>query len=132
MDFDPTKKIHRTKGRNVAKEGVESILFPLLGSGTARADIIQSACRQLSSAVGYLRSRAEFTRVKRVYFLAPTEVHRAALRVALAELKITERIGAAPAAAVDKTLPRPRRRPRRRPPKARSSVVAHAGAERLE
>jgi len=112
MDFDPTKKIHRTKGRNVPKKGVESILFPLLGSGTARADIIQSARRQLSLAVSYLQSRAEFTRVKRVYFLAPTEVHRAALRVALAELKITEQIGAAPAAA-RKTSQRPRRRARR-------------------
>jgi O-acetyl-ADP-ribose deacetylase (regulator of RNase III) len=77
-----------TEGRRSDTE-VKSILFPLMGTGTARAEIIQSARRQLQAAISYLRSRAEFTQVERVYFLAPTEAHRAGLRVALAELGVT-------------------------------------------
>ena len=85
MDFEPTKGVKRTAGHNRAKAHLESILFPLLGSGTARADLIASARKQVGAAVRYLRSRAEFTRVTRVYFLAPTAVHCAALRVTFAE-----------------------------------------------
>jgi O-acetyl-ADP-ribose deacetylase (regulator of RNase III) len=92
MDFDPETQPRRSAGRNTPKADLESILFPLLGSGTARADLIQSARTQMKTAVSYLRSRAGFTRVKRVYFLAPTQVHLAALRVALAELKITKQL----------------------------------------
>jgi len=68
------------------KRAAESLLFPLLAAGTARADVIQSARRQVGTAVNYLRSRAEITKVKRVYFLAPTETVLTGLRVALAEL----------------------------------------------
>jgi len=85
MDFDPKKSVHRTAGHNERKAHFESILFPLLGSGTGRADLIQSARKQVDAAIQYLRSRAEFTRVTRVYFLAPTAVHCAALRVTFAE-----------------------------------------------
>jgi O-acetyl-ADP-ribose deacetylase (regulator of RNase III) len=70
------------------KQAAESILFPLLSAGTARADAIQSARRQLATAIDYLRSRAEFTNVKRVYFIAGDETVLAALRVALAELGV--------------------------------------------
>jgi O-acetyl-ADP-ribose deacetylase (regulator of RNase III) len=87
---DLEAKMAAKGGRQRAEAESESILFPLMGTGTARAEIIQSARRQLQAAIGYLRSRAEFTQVKRVYFLAPTEVHRAGLRVALAELGVTE------------------------------------------
>ena len=71
-----------------AKRGVDSILFPLLSAGTARADAIQRARRQLGTAINYLRSRAKFTNVKRVYFIAGNETVLAALRVALAELGV--------------------------------------------
>jgi O-acetyl-ADP-ribose deacetylase (regulator of RNase III) len=70
------------------KHAADSILFPLLSAGTARADAIQSARRQLATAISYLRSRAQFTRVARVYFLAGDETVLAALRVALAELGV--------------------------------------------
>jgi len=70
------------------KQPADSILFPLLSAGTARADAIQSARRQLATAISYLRSRAQFTRVARVYFLAGDETVLAALRVALAELGV--------------------------------------------
>src|SRR5215813_3132356 len=70
------------------KQAADSILFPLLSAGTARADAIQSARRQLATAINYLRSRAQFTRVARVYFLAGDETVLAALRVALAELGV--------------------------------------------
>jgi Macro domain len=69
-------------------QAANSILFPLLSAGTARADVILNAKRQLATAISYLRSRAEFTRVKRVYFLAGDETVLAALRVALAELEV--------------------------------------------
>ena len=88
MDFDPTKGVHRTAGHNEPKARLESILFPLLGSGTARADLIQSARKQVDAAIRYLRSRAEFTCVTRVYFLASTAVHCAALRVTFAEQRL--------------------------------------------
>jgi len=71
-----------------AKHVANSILFPLLSAGTARADVILNAKRQLATAISYLRSRAEFTRVKRVYFLAGDQTVLAALRVALAELGV--------------------------------------------
>jgi hypothetical protein len=89
VDFD-AKLAARDGSPGQRTESEASILFPLLGTGSARAEIIHSARRQLQSAIGYLRSRAEFTQVQRVYFLAPTEVHRAGLRVALAELGVTE------------------------------------------
>ena len=53
MDFDPTKGVHRTAGHNEPKAPLESILFPLLGSGTARADLIQSARKQVDAAIRY-------------------------------------------------------------------------------
>lgn len=62
-----------------------SILFPLLGTGTARADIVQNARTQIGAVVAYLRARERRTAVERVYFLAPNEMLRAGLRVALAE-----------------------------------------------
>jgi hypothetical protein len=70
------------------KKAADSILFPLLSAGTARADVIRSARRQLATAISYLRSRAQFTHVARVYFLAGDETVLAALRVALAELGV--------------------------------------------
>jgi O-acetyl-ADP-ribose deacetylase (regulator of RNase III) len=100
IDLD-TKKAAKSvsQGQRLDPE-VKSILFPLMGTGTARAEIIQSARRQLQAAISYLRSRAEFTQVERVYFLAPTEAHRAGLRVALAELGVTR-----PEAPSEKTNP---------------------------
>src|SRR5262245_2241827 len=81
------KTPHKT--RPVArKQAADSILFPLLSAGTARADVIRSAKRQLGTAISYLRSRAQFTHVARVYFLAGDETVLAALRVALAELGV--------------------------------------------
>jgi len=77
----------RTKAAT-GKKAPDSILFPLLSAGTARADVIRSARRQLATAISYLRSRAQFTRVARVYFLAGDETVLAALRVALAELAV--------------------------------------------
>jgi O-acetyl-ADP-ribose deacetylase (regulator of RNase III) len=70
------------------KRAADSILFPLLSAGTARADVIRSARRQVATAISYLRSRAQFTHVARVYFLAGDETVLAALRVALAELGV--------------------------------------------
>jgi hypothetical protein len=89
MDFDPTKSVHRTGGHNAPDASLGSILFPLFGSGTARAELIQSARKQVDAAVRYLKSRAEFTRVSRVFFLALTAVHCAALRVTFAEQGLT-------------------------------------------
>jgi hypothetical protein len=82
--------------RNASKTGAprrvaDSILFPVLGAGTARGDIIQNARRQLATAISYLRSRAEFTCINRVYFLARDETVLGALRVALAELGVISR-----------------------------------------
>ncbi len=67
-----------------------SILFPLLGTGTARSDITSSARRQMGAALDYLQGRAPATHVERVYFLAPTKNHLAGMRVALAELGVVK------------------------------------------
>jgi hypothetical protein len=67
-----------------------SILFPLLRTGTARGDLIPNTRKQVQAAVSYLRSRAAFTQIERVYFLGRTEVERSALRVVFAELQINE------------------------------------------
>ncbi|MDM0002803.1 hypothetical protein QTI24_29725 [Variovorax sp. J22P240] len=72
-----------------------SILFPLLGAGTARADLVRSARLQVGAAVAYLRSRAPITCVERVYFLAANESVLNALRVTFAELGIRDRPPAA-------------------------------------
>lgn len=78
------------QGKRVAAQpGGRAILFPLLAAGTARADVIQSARQQLAAAINYLRSRAGFTCVDRVYFLARDETVLQGLRVALAELGVT-------------------------------------------
>lgn len=70
------------------RKAADSILFPLLSAGTGRADVIRSARRQVATAISYMRSRAQFTHVARVYFLAGDETVLAALRVALAELNV--------------------------------------------
>ena len=67
-----------------------SFLFPLLGTGTARSDLIPNTRKQVQAAVSYLRSRAAFTQIERVYFLGRTKVERSALRVVFAELQINE------------------------------------------
>ena len=97
---------HRVPGDSKAGRTAiaESILFPLFGTGTARAEIIQSARKQLEAAISYLRSRAEFTCIQRVYFLAPTTAHLDGLRVALAELHATTDV-----APGDGTVPAPKR-----------------------
>jgi O-acetyl-ADP-ribose deacetylase (regulator of RNase III) len=63
-----------------------SILFPLLGTGTARADVVQNARTQVGAVLAYLRARARRTKVERVYFMAPNTMLRSGLRVAFAEL----------------------------------------------
>jgi hypothetical protein len=64
-----------------------SMLFPLLGAGSARAaDLTAAARTQIGAALAYLRSRDAITCVQRVYFLAPNEAVRTALRVGMAEL----------------------------------------------
>jgi hypothetical protein len=106
-----------TRGREApVAQDAESILFPLLGTGTARAEVIASARKQLQAAISYLRSRKQFTRVKRVYFLAPTVAHRAGLRVALAELGVTQRITAPTTTPLTTSVPSDDRRPPASPP----------------
>jgi hypothetical protein len=105
-------------GRGAAADSeAESILLPVLGTGTARADIIPNARKQVDAALGYLRSRAEFTRVKRVYFLAGNKIQRSALRVVFAELQVRERaaaVDAQPAGPARKAQVGPRRKKRTR------------------
>lgn len=118
IDFE--QKLAATSRTAASDTRAESILFPLLGAGTARADVTNSARRQVETAVSYLRSRAEFTRVNRVYFLGRTKVERSALRVVFAELELTEQPIQPEPAAPDvpvrerKANARARRKPRRR------------------
>jgi O-acetyl-ADP-ribose deacetylase (regulator of RNase III) len=77
-----------------------SILFPLLGTGNARADIVQNARTQVGAVLSYLRARARRTKVERVYFMAPNVLLRSGLRVAFAEL-----LGSAPAAPPPAAVP---------------------------
>jgi O-acetyl-ADP-ribose deacetylase (regulator of RNase III) len=88
IDFERLSDAGRTASTDAE---AESILLPVLGTGNARADIITNARKQVDAALSYLRSRAEFTRIKRVYFLAGNKVQRSALRVVFAELQVTER-----------------------------------------
>ena len=101
------------RGRDKSKSGngtpaPRSILFPVLGTGTARGDLIQNARGQLGRAISYLRSRAEFTCIERVYFLARDESTLAGLRVALAELEVIKPKPRAKKAARSRTAARPR------------------------
>jgi hypothetical protein len=86
VDWDAKTVAQRGRTARASDGTPHSILFPLFGTGTARAEIIQSARKQLEAALGYLRARAQFTRVQRVYFLALTVAHLEGLRVAFAEL----------------------------------------------
>jgi hypothetical protein len=74
--------------RSVPEE--ESILFPVFGIGTTRSDMVTNAGKQVATALAYLRSRAQFTCVKRVYFLSATTAHLTALRVVFTELGVRE------------------------------------------
>src|SRR5262249_55307983 len=66
FDLEVTTAVKAGPRGPALESSAESILFPLLAPGTARAEIIQSARQQLQAAISYLRSRAEFTQVKRV------------------------------------------------------------------
>ncbi len=113
---------HREKD----KTSGASILFPLFGTGTARAEMIPSARRQMSAAISYVQSRADFTRIERVYFLAPTKPHLSAMRVALAELGLTKRWSDATAAPTGKSRSAPVKKapPRRRTSRRRKGAQA--------
>jgi hypothetical protein len=118
---------HRVPGDSKAGRTAiaESILFPLFGTGTARAEIIQSARKQLEAAISYLRSRAEFTCIQRVYFLAPTKAHLDGLRVALAELHATTDV-----APGDGTVAAPKRAARVVPHRKRPARDVRSRARR--
>lgn len=75
-----------------------SILFPLLGTGTARADVVQSARVLVRAVLSYLRARERRTKVERVYFMAPNALLRSGLRVAFAELLKTKPVAPPPKA----------------------------------
>jgi O-acetyl-ADP-ribose deacetylase (regulator of RNase III) len=61
---------------------VESILFPLLGTGTAGADLTTTVDSMINATVDYLATTRS-TRIKTVYFLAYTDVELATCRAAL-------------------------------------------------
>jgi hypothetical protein len=83
-----------------------SMLFPLLGAGSARAaDLTQAARQQVGAALAYLRSRDQITCVKRVYFLAPNVAVYAALRVTMAELGLPPHVATTGAAPTARTVP---------------------------
>jgi len=84
------------ESRRLQKEGAgdrekpyRSILLPLLGTGSAGADLLGSAKRQLGAAMAFLRGVADAP-LERICFLAPTRQHLAAYRLALAELGVAE------------------------------------------
>src|SRR5262245_33089621 len=85
----------KTRGENPYK----SISFPLLTTGTAAGNLVESAKRQLAAAINYIEARALVTKLERVCFLAPTKRHLTGLTVALAELGIEEGVEQVPAAA---------------------------------
>lgn len=80
-----------------------SILFPLFGTGTARAALLDNAKRQFRAAISYLRERKGITALQRVYFLAPTKQHLEAMRLAIAEIRASE--GSAPQPAAPEAAP---------------------------
>jgi O-acetyl-ADP-ribose deacetylase (regulator of RNase III) len=105
------------KGKRAANVSeAESILFPVLGTGVARADIIPNARKQVGAALSYLRSRSKFTGFKRVYFLAGSRNHRSALRVVFTELGVKDlaRDDDAPTASQKTAAANTRRRSRAR------------------
>ena len=81
------------------REPYTSILFPLLTTGTAAGNLVESAKRQLVAAINYIEARAVVTELERVCFLAPTKKHLTGLTVALAELGVEEGVEQVPAAA---------------------------------
>jgi O-acetyl-ADP-ribose deacetylase (regulator of RNase III) len=74
--------------RNGQRPHYTSILFPLFGTGTGGGRLIDSAKKQLGAAISYMRARAPVSKLERVCFLAPTEPHLDAMRLALAEADI--------------------------------------------
>src|SRR5262245_29106974 len=95
VQADRESERDKTRGENPYR----SILFPLLTTGTAAGNLVESAKRQLTAAINYIEARAVVTKLERVCFLAPTRKHLTALRVALAELGVEEGGEQAPAAA---------------------------------
>lgn len=64
---------------------IRSVLFPLLGTGTARADLEDKARQQIGAAIAHLRERPG-SRLQTVYFLCPIRPHLDACRRLLGEL----------------------------------------------
>jgi O-acetyl-ADP-ribose deacetylase (regulator of RNase III) len=95
VQADRESEREKTRGENP----YTSILFPLLTTGTAAGNLVESAKRQLVAAINFIEARAVVTKLERVCFLAPTRKHLTALTVALAELGVQEGIEQAPATA---------------------------------
>ena len=76
-----------------------SILFPLLGTGTGRADVEETAPRLIRAAIGHL-SRHRNARITRVYFLVRDERQLTVCRGVLDEAKevVRARTGSRPPA----------------------------------
>lgn len=69
------KALERADRSEPENETCSSILFPLLGAGTADGDLEESYQRLLHTAVAFLKTHPH-TRIDRVYFLAWTEAER--------------------------------------------------------
>jgi O-acetyl-ADP-ribose deacetylase (regulator of RNase III) len=66
-------------------EDLASILFPIMGTGTGRADIAASAHKLIHAAVSHLQHKPP-CRIDRVYFIALTEEHLTACQQVLEQL----------------------------------------------
>jgi O-acetyl-ADP-ribose deacetylase (regulator of RNase III) len=61
--------------RDPLSEKCSSILFPLIGTGTGKADVEQSFRKMLATAIAYLKGKND-SRMNRVHFLVWTEAER--------------------------------------------------------
>ena len=68
-----TKSLIRADSEDFKEVQFRSILFPMMGTGTARGDLREIAERLIHPAISYLENTDNST-IKQVYFLAGTDV----------------------------------------------------------
>jgi O-acetyl-ADP-ribose deacetylase (regulator of RNase III) len=64
--------LKKADAKELANEGIESVVFPLMGTGTARANPAEVAKRLIDTAISYMETNQNM-RIKKVFFLARNE-----------------------------------------------------------
>ena len=91
IQFCVSKALRRADSEEFRSLGIKTILFPLLGAGTARGKVEDIAAKLILSAVSYFETTGS-SALEYIYFIVRTDVERDACYKVLQELEQSGRL----------------------------------------